>query len=423
MSMTKYTLIAAVALCVAFNARALAQGSPYNFIGFGEPVASANPRTEGLAGAGVALTEPRTVSDLNPALWSWIAKTRFEARLNLTTSQSEFGPSTGLLHVVKLGGFAFGAMLNERNGIGLGLGMAPVTHADAEAKVTDSIGTTTYKREGGVSQLYAGLSARLASGIALGARFDYLFGNLRQLAQAMPTDPEATAGIFDREYSLSGLRGTFGLAISLDSFVSGLHGLTFGASYSTQGALHSTRRNIFTPTNAALDTTIDTPGDAIFPAEMKLGISGRFGDRYRAEGSFSTSDYSVASFFSTADPIPGDPQLGTYQRIAIGIERLPRMGDEGKGISAVERAGIRAGFAITTLPFLPDRRTNVTETSASIGFSLPINLESLLEFSFTGGIREPELASVGPKDTFLRISGSISLGERWFAPLRREDDE
>ena len=421
--MNRNTLLLILIAATISSAQLYAQGSSYNFIGFGEPAVTANPRTEGLSGAGVALTEPRTVSDLNPALWSWISKTRFEARLNLTTSQSEFGASSGLLHVVKLGGFAFGAMLNEKYGVGMALGMAPLTHADAEALVTDSLGTTNYKREGGVSQLYFGLSTRFARGIAVGGRFDYLFGNLRQLAQSNPNTAGSVPSVFDREYSLNGLRGTFGLTFAIDSFVSSLHGFTVGASYSTQSALHSTQRNIFTPINTSLDTTIDVVGRGIFPGEIKLGLSGRFGDRYRAEGSFMTSDYSVASFFSPTDDVTGDPQLGAFQRIAFGIERLPRMGDEGKGVSAWERAGIRAGFALTTLPFLPDRTSKVTETSASFGFSLPINIESLLEFSLTGGIRKPENEAIGPKDTFLRISGSISLGERWFAPLRREEDE
>lgn len=418
----KPTLLLAL-LCCVLQSGVFAQGSPYNFIGFGEPIATVNPRLEGLSGAAVALTEPRTISDINPALWSWISKTRFEARINLTTNQSEFGPSTGLLHVVKLGGFAFGAMLNERNGIGLGLGMSPVTHAEAEALVTDSLTTTTYKREGGVSQLYIGLTGRLAGGIAIGGRFDYLFGNLRQLAQSDPVTSEAAPSIFDREYSLNGIRGTFGVAVSIDSFVRSLHGFTLGASYSTQSSLHSTRRNVFTPINSSLDTTIEIAGRGIFPSEIKLGLSGRFGDRYRAEGSMTMSDFATSSFFSQAEPVPADAQLGAYTRIAFGIERLPRMGDEGKGVTVWDRAGLRAGVAFTTLPFLPDGSSAVTETSASFGFSLPINLESVLDFAITGGIRKPEIEAAGPKDTFLRFSGSISLGERWFAPLRREDDE
>lgn len=415
--------VVVISLITLFAGRLAAQGSPYNFIGFGEPVAGVNPRTEALSNAAIALTEPRTVSELNPALWSWITRTRFEARLNMTTSQSEFGGSTGLQHIVKLGGFAFGAALNDRYGVGLALGMSPLTHADAEALTTDSLGTTNYKREGGVSQLYFGFAARPASGLGLGARFDYLFGNLRQLAQSNPSTAGSTSSVFDREYSVSGLRGTFGLAVSIDSFVRDLRGLTLGASYSTQGSLNSMKRNIFTPINSVLDTTIEIAGRGIFPAEIKLGLSTRFGDRYRVEGSYTTSDYSTASFFSLAEPVAGDMQLGKLQRFAFGIERLPRMGDEGKGVNVLERAGLRLGFAFATLPFLPDQASKVTETSASFGFSLPINLESLLDFAITGGIRTPEAPSAGPKDTFLKLSAAISLGERWFAPLRREEED
>ena len=53
---------------------------------------------------------------------------------------------------------------------------------------------------------------------------------------------------------------------------------------------------------------------------------------------------------------------------------------------------------------------------------MPMNLESILDFSVTLGIRSPEITDAAPKDFFFKLGASISLSEKWFVPLRRDDD-
>src|SRR4051812_21802423 len=80
-----------------------AQGSPYDFIGFGDPVISQAARIEGLAGSGVAMTEPRGINDLNPAAWSMLTRARIEARLSFTYNRSDLGVNESSQRIVKFG--------------------------------------------------------------------------------------------------------------------------------------------------------------------------------------------------------------------------------------------------------------------------------------------------------------------------------
>lgn len=418
------TMSAIAAAIVFWCGDLFAQGSPYDFFGFGDPVVTQSARMEGLAGSAVASTESRTINDINPAAWSMMTRARIEARLGFTYNRSDLGSDEGIQRVVKFGGASFGTPLWEKNRIGFALGFAPLTSADAQTRQVDTLGTTLYRREGGLSQLYIGLSARPISALNFGARADFLFGNLRVISQAdVSHGVETIAGIFQREYSMAGVRGTFGFLLTLDTLFSELKGLTIGGALSTGSSLSSRQRTLVTPVNSSLDSTIEVGGYGSYPSLIRLGIAARFGDRYRIEGDISGQDFSTASFYSPTSTITGDPNLGPSNRYSIGIERLPIMGDESKGLSFWEKAGLRLGGSYATLPFRPDTKMTVSEMSFSAGLGIPLNLESIFDLAATIGIRNPQISGSAPKDFFFKLGASISLSEKWFVPLRRDDDE
>ncbi len=423
-SSAKYRIFGFVLISVLCSGNAFAQGSPYDLIGFGDPVISEAARMEGIEGSGVALTDSRTINDINPAALSMLTRARIEARLGFFYDRSTLGSEQSVQRIVKFAGASFATSLWEKERIGFALGFAPLTNADAETKQTDSgIGTTIYRREGGLSQLYLGLSARPFAALNIGARADFLFGNLRVISQSDVSQGEGTTpGVFQREYSEAGVRGTFGFLLTLDTLLPELKGLTIGGVFSTGSSLSSKKRTIVTPVNSLLDSTIEVEGFGYYPSLIRLGIATRFGDRYRIEADISGQDFSTASLYSSTKAVSGDPNLGPSNRYSIGIERLPIMGDEAKGIGFWERTGIRMGASYATLPFRPDTKMTVSEISVSAGLGLPMNYESLFDFSVSAGIRTPQITGGAPKDFFMKMGASISLSEKWFVPLRRGDD-
>lgn len=408
---------------LAFFARdAFSQGSPYGLIGYGEPIVTTNPRIEGLAGSGTALLDPRNINDINPASWSWLNRTRIEAGMRFSTTRSDLGADESLLHRTKLGGFAFGSPISEHYGLAIALGFNPLTYTDAETIHNDSLASTQYIREGGLSQIFVGASIRPVGWLALGARFDALFGNTRDLSKVTPTDANAVVGEFERDYSTSGLRGTFGVVFALDSLVPSLGGVTIAGKLSTGATLNIIRRTFVTPTSRILDSTIEDEGSALYPAAIALGIASRLGDRYRIEADYFAQDYTGAKVYFGPTSSTTDSRLSSGTRFSLGFERLPLMGEDAKGFSFWQRLGVRFGGSYGTLPYKPDGKTLVNETTLSFGFNVPINYESQLDFAITGGMRSPQTIGASPKDMFIRASGSISISEKWFTPLRRDED-
>lgn len=423
------------AFCLTFmmcSTSLFAQGSPYYFIGFGDPVVTQSARMQGLAGSAVASTESRAINDLNPAAWSMMTRARIEARLGFAYTKTSIGENQGTKRIVKFGGASFGTPLWEKFRIGFALGFAPLTDADAETQQVDTLGTTTINREGGLSQLYMGLSMQPISALNIGARADFLFGNLRSIIQTDISHGEQTIpGVFQREYALAGVRGTFGFLLTLDTLFSELKGLTIGGAFSTGSSLSSKQRTIVTPTNSLLDSTIEKEGFGSYPSMIRLGIASRLGDRYRIEADITGQDFSTATVYSPTSSFTGDPNLSASNRYSLGFERLPIMGEESKGLSFWDKVGIRFGASYATLPFLPpdltkpsdpNAKTKVNEMSFSTGVGIPMNLESILDFSATLGIRSPAITNASPKDFFFKLGASISLSEKWFVPLRRDDD-
>ncbi|MFI5263728.1 MAG: hypothetical protein ACHQM6_04350, partial [Candidatus Kapaibacterium sp.] len=137
----------------------------------------------------------------------------------------------------------------------------------------------------------------------------------------------------------------------------------------------------------------------------------------------SGQDFSNSLVYSPTSTFTGDPNLGSSNRYSLGIERLPIMGDESKGISFWERAGLRLGASYATLPFRPDTKMTVNEMSFTAGLGLPLNAESAFDFALSIGIRTPQNTAVAPKDFFFKMRASISLSEKWFVPLRKDEDE
>lgn len=416
-----YTYIVA-AFIIAAPIVSFAQESVYSLLGLGERIVTTSPRIEGLAGSGTALQDARSINDINPAAWSWLSRTRLEARVSYTTNESSLGDQSTLLHNVRLNGFSFASPFSDAAKGSFAIGFTPVSYGNYTILKYDSLNSTLYERQGGISQLFLGAAARPHSSLALGARLDVLFGNASARSQVTPLSDFAAISVFERRYAVNGIRGTFGLSFAADSLLPELKGLTLAASYSTAASLKITRRTLLQPTNSTLDSTIEDKGYSEYPAALTFGISSRFGDRYRAVIDYSLQDLSATTAFSPTENWTPDPRLTNGSRYSFGIERLSLMGEEGRNAKYFDRIGLRLGFSYAALPYKPDTRTEVSEMTATFGFNVPMGLETMFDFSLTLGQRTPSDANLLAKEQFIRIGLSLSLSERWFTPSRIDED-
>lgn len=405
------------------NNRAGAQGSPYDFFGFGNPIGVTNSHLEGLSQSGVALTDGSVINELNPASYSFFNRTNIDVRLRFAYNQSDLAAASTSGHLVKFSGFNVGTLFWNKLGLGAAFGFAPVTDAEATTTGTDSISSTISKREGGLSQFYLGASLRPISALSLGGRVDVLFGNLLTKYQTSFNAPNIIPGVFQREYAESGIRGTFGFLLSLDSLFAELRGVTIGASYSTGASLTSTQRTIITPINTVLDSIIEVNGYGYYPSKIQIGIAGRVGDRYRLEADISGQDFSSAYTFSKTKNATGEATLGSSNRFSLGFERMSMSTEDARGRNFFDKIGYRIGVSYASLPFRPSPGVTVNELGASLGLGVPFASGSNVDFAGQFGIRTPSNTAVAPKDLFFKFGVTVGISEKWFVPLRHGDDD
>ncbi len=412
-----------VLVVTATHRRSVAQGSPYDFFGFGNPISATNSHLEGLSNSAVALTDGTVINELNPASYSFFNRTNIDVRLRFAYNQSDLAQASSSGHLVKFSGFNVGTMFWNKLGLGAAFGFAPVTDAEATTTRTDSLSSTISKREGGLSQFYLGASLRPFSALTLGGRVDVLFGNLLTKYQTSFVGENITPGVFQREYAEHGVRGTFGFLLSLDSLFADLRGVTIGASYSTAASLSTTQRTIVTPINTFLDSIIEVNGYGYYPSKIQLGIAGRLGDRYRLEADISGQDFSTAYTFSKSSNAAGEATLGSSNRFSLGFERMSLSTEDVRGRSFFDKIGYRLGISYASLPFRPSPGVTVSEFGASIGLGVPFASGSNVDFAGQFGIRTPSNTAVAPKDLFFKFGVTVGISEKWFVPLRRGDDD
>jgi hypothetical protein len=371
-----------------------------------------------MGGTGYASTDPRLVNALNPASWTWLARARLESEIHFDIVQTNTATQEGRNQNLRFGGFVFGAPVWNAHSMSIGLGVQPITDANGQIDFGDSVSTRSYRSEGGVSMLFGGVSGMITSGVSLGGRFELLFGNIRHLTDLQFSDINTASGSFERDYSINGSRGTFGLLIAGDSIAPAFHGIHLAFGFSLATKLNTTQRTVVTPFNTDLDTTIETVGVGSYPASIQAGIGISLSDRYRAYGDVHLQDFSAAYLYSTSSSPVADSSLRSTNRFAFGIEKVPNMVGE-YGISSFwDRLGLRLGASYYVTPFRPAGSGGINEVAISAGVGIPISYESLLDLAITVGQRTPTTLNAAPTDKFIRLSGSISLSERWFVPSR-----
>lgn len=416
-------LAAVLALCAGRSA--YAQGSTYNFLGFGTPMPTADPTIEALGGTGVALGSTRVVNDINPADWTWLTRARFNIVLRLDYASDQLGAITEAQRNISFSGVTFGVPFWSDYSASLALGYVPLTNASGQIASGDAIATKTYVRKGGANMLFLGAGFRPTGALAIGGRLDLITGDIRHQDHLAFTDVTQDSAEYERDYVFYGLRPTFGVELIGDSL--GLPGLLFGASYSLGANLTSTRETIITPISSTLDTTIDEAGQGYYPSSFAVGISYQVSHRYRAEVDYSAQNFASAYVYApTASS--GDPSLQNGNRISVGIERLPNISGEFGTSFGLDRWGLRLGFAYSQLPIYADGaavgsnfgNSGVTELALSAGLGIPLSFETLMNLSATVGQRNPTAVGSAPKESFLRLGVSIGLSDKWFSPTRRE---
>jgi hypothetical protein len=426
----------------AVQAQSSGSGSIYSRFGVGELHGFSSSQSQALGGGAYALRSLNYNAAQNPALWSDQVYTRFLMGGSFRAVDVRDGDGReGLLQSGSLDAIHFSFPLYRRS-LGVGLAFQPYSQSDfrvtRDGSVTLPSGTPApyeveFDGSGGLNLLRGGLGYKINETLRVGASADVLFGIRESRRTTRFTDPQQAGALRSAEVvdevQLFGVTGTFGGHLAFRNVVQDEDALSIGLSVTLPASLSGERVQILededpsTPNDTLRvvdgdDLRSDVDGDVTLPLRSRFGLSYQFDQRWTfvLDGEYGRwSDFS-SSFDGVGQPRPfpvgGEASLDNRWRVSTGAEVVP--GGDDRLASYLSRIAYRLGGYLEHAYVQPDPTEDVRVWGVTGGLSLPTPAAGTrIDLNGQAGRRGTTAGSL-VRDTFYRVSLSISFGERWF---------
>ncbi len=401
-----------------------------------------------MGGTGIAISDPYSVVQANPASYPDMKRTNFELSgvwhlVRQTTDERTVEHSNG-----RLLGFNIGIPFGDDRW-GIALGVQPVTQVGylIEDQGTLSNGGSVlyhYEGSGGLNRVFAGVGTAIwqkqdsldnGHRLCIGGNFNYLFGTIEQTRKAYYPIGQGyfNTSLFNA-LNLSDPTGTFGLQFQGDLVrrrskeVDGLRymvGLT--GELGTNLKAHLTDLNTTFVISNGVELTRDTinydeglPGNIFLPEAYAVGIS-VFNARWTV-----TAEARMRNWEDLNVEVEGyelHSSLGNNMTYALGAAWRP-LGDR-LGGTFWERTTYRFGFRYAD-DYVVAEGIQLTKMGASLGASLPL-LGTMSRSRLTigaeagqRGTQENGLILERFVDVYIGLTFTPDLRESWFKKRRIE---
>lgn len=386
-------------------------GSVYTRYGLGDMEYSYSARRLAMGNLGSAVSDYENIGILNPASWNGIKRTRMEFDLSYRGTFLSDGNLKKYHGKADFNGFTFAVPVSQQYGITAVLGLVPFTNINYEIsqRINDiNIGnyTVQFTGNGGLSKLFLGSSYILPFNFAVGATFDYYFGNLDYNTSLTYENSQLRASEYTRNYKPSGIGSTVGIISSdISSFLgtSSISDLKIGVALNYIGSL-STDTSLISTSVVGEDTIGTDNIDMEIPFRLTTGISFLLNKKFLLSLDYSFQQWSNYKFDNRKSAF-----LRNSFKLSSGFEYRPirELGD-----TFWELFFWRAGLSFERTPYIVNGE-GIDEFSVSGGFSLPMSPGNFIDVGIMYGMRG--LYNTGLfKEDFIRMNVAISLGDIWF---------
>ena len=432
--MRKFTWIPIVIALLSFAGKVNGQAtisSPYSDYGVGllEPGAFAFGRAMG--GISQGMRSPLDINISNPASYSAIRLTAFEAGLFGGVRGLSKGDASQTNHDFGLSYISLAFPVSSKWGSSVGL--TPFSNVGYRVMNQSVLDTTNVNYintgEGGLSQFYIGNSYAFSPNFSVGVNVAYLFGRIEQAwATEFPNNQflYRNSKIVDA-FRANGFRVSFGLqgGVNLAEDVRLTYGYT--GTLKTNLTAHSDLYRIGYNSSQGTEVGVDTNQVILgaentlhLPASHKAGFTINSGGKWLFGADVGISDWTDFNRTSAYQPEQSLRDLGNSINLAAGLQFTP---DPESVSSYFKLINYRAGFNYHKMPLAINGK-DINETSISLGLGMPfLSREANSYGKFNLGV---ELGQRGTNDgslireRFAIFNVGITYSTRWF--IKRQFD-
>lgn len=286
--------------------------------------------------------------------------------------------------------------------IAFSAGIMPYTSVGYDFALSGTAGgydyQTAYQGEGGITNVYAGLSFNILDWFALGANAYYMFGDATNVISLAFADAAVQGSMMYQNMSVSSFRFRYGA--QLFHTFAGRHKIVMGAVLENRQTL---RGEFVQYELNTLDSVLVQDKGFQVPLYYSVGASYCFDDRLLIAADYSNQMWSEARYFGLTDV------LRNTSRYAVGAEYLHnRMSRR-----YAERMYWRIGAALTD-SYVQQGAKKDFSVSAGVGFPLRTS-ETLFNLSLEYNRRHSAASLV---EDNLKLTVNIAVAENWFMKRR-----
>lgn len=405
------------------------ENNPYSMYGIGDLRNSSNAVIRGMGNASSAFADGYRVNADNPASYSWLQRTTFEAGawggsrtitgiLNGVEKKYQTGTATiAYMNVAfpinKKGGFVIGfkpysnTYYKMSDTIGVGGIYSPISKAER-----------TYEGNGSTNHAYIGGSWR-HKGFSIGLNVGYLFGSVNKLAYLQPLGDSAyDTRIFKPVYTnytrIGGIMWKAGLMYEgkLDS----THYYRIGGTFSSDQKMNQHLSRYTVAFNNFSDTIVrdtsvnltESAGTMTMPMQYSIGLMVGKLNKWDISVDYTTTKW--ANFKSSPDSTLKRGLSDASYRLSLGGSFTPEF-ENTRNYFAKCTYRLGAHYGQTNLAL---QSQNIMQWGATAGMGLPLRksmsqLQLAIEYGQLGTNNNGLM-----KQSYLQFTAGLSLNDIWF---------
>lgn len=408
--MLKKLLMVIIGIVIPFSNLFAQGGSNYSIFGFGDVRSVTGATYDARAGTSIASISNHGINLSNPALLGYGEFTRMQVGFKF--NQHLNIPNTGSSNAQfnsKLDGFSALFMLDTGSKASLSIGLHPSTSVNYRAsnQFDDTISLipirskTFFEGAGGITNAYIAGSYSPIQNLTFGGYVAAMLGNSVRSVQTEILGDNVFSSTNRIEDVFRGSTAKIGLVFT------GIPDLTIGATYGFSGNVQTTSTIRYT-FFVLPDTTFTSENSEPFPNSFGFGLGYSLGDYAIA------ADYEMTDFSNVTYRKPEGTTFGTMTRMSASISKN---GSRRFSVPYSEKIGYHLGIGHTS-HFATIQGNPITDLYSSFGMDIPFG-DAIFNVATVVGSRSTNSTSF-PQEFYSKFTFTLSIGETWFQPFKRE---
>ncbi len=389
-------------------------GSNYSIFGVGDIIYGHTSSAQAMGGTQIAVPSNNTINILNPSLWSKIKTTRIQTGYRFNQNVIDNSQDVLLQNNGAMNGFYSVFNFDTTKEISAGIMFSPLSSVNyymaAPINPNDSAtlglnGNILYRGSGGLSNVTLGLGSKIIDGIYIGASFSAIIGKVEHCFLTNITNQYTTNYQINNTNIISGFSSNVGI------YFEPIKNFGIGAFYNItpKGNIEERAEYLYDPIlQLTRDTVITSKTKSELPSFYGAGLS------YKTDAILVAADYMSGNFKNITIFNPQD-QFHNLNRISVGTILL---GNPNPYSSLIARTSYKFGLYTEQLYYNVNGQ-KIRENGLTTGFQFPISRTAQIDFSLVFGQRG-NLDNGLIKEYFGRMVIDVSIGDRWFNPIKRE---